>query len=313
MKSTRRAAMIATVLALASTGAYAQTNRVLYLDGVDDYLQIQRPVSNSFTFEVWVNLQTTSSNNATPAWCGPIYDNHYNHGDEDFGFYMAGRTPGLAIGNPWAATSSVPVNLGSWVHVAAVRDVPNTEARVYINGNLVGSQTVTDARVLDQEPTVWIGRNHRTAYLSFETRLHAYIDECRLWNRALTQGEIQSNMFNVLSGSEAGLVTYLNFDSNNFNDKTPFANHATASGSPAIVQTNAWNTNSVILAAEVANVMGVQFSTTAAQWYSLHYNTNLVTTNWYDCGLRVLGDGGPRWFFDPAGFSPLKFYKVKQE
>ena len=74
MKTRTRAAVTAIALTLAATAASAQSNRVLYLDGVDDYLEIQRPVSNLFTFEVWVNLQTTCSNNATPAWCGPIYE-----------------------------------------------------------------------------------------------------------------------------------------------------------------------------------------------------------------------------------------------
>mgnify|MGYP001180986764 CR=1 FL=1 len=313
MKTRTRATVAAIALTLAATAASAQSNRVLYLDGVDDYLQIQRPVSNSFTFEIWVNLQTTCSNNATPAWCGPIYDNHYNHGDRDFGFYFAGQTPGLAVGNPWAVTSSIPVNLGSWVHIAAVRDIANTQALMYVNGTLVSSQTATDAGVLNAEPTVWIGRNHRTAYLGFETRLKAYVDECRFWNTVRTQTQIQTNMFRVLSGSEPGLVTYLNFDATNFTDKTSFGNNATTFGSPSIVATNSFTDSPALISTAVDAVIGVQFSTLPSTWYSLQYNTNITTTNWYDAGLRVLGDGGPRWFFDPAGFSALKFYKVRQE
>lgn len=289
----------------------AQSNRVLYLDGVDDYLQIQRPVSNSFTFEIWMNLQAVCSNNATPAWCGPIYDNHYNSGDRDFGFYMAGQAPGLAVGNPWAVAPTTPVNLGSWVHLAAVRDIANTQALLYVNGSLVASLSASDAGVLNQEPTVWIGRNHRTAYLGFETRLKAYIDECRFWNTARTQTEIQTNMFRVLSGSESGLVTYLNFDANNFTDKTAYTNNATAYGSPTLVLTNIYSTGVVILASEVANVSGIGFGTFPAQWYSLSYSTNIAATNWIDSGLRILGTGATRTFFDPAGFDATKFYRVQ--
>ena len=310
----RTAVVVAAIGVISAVPVQAQ-NRVLYLDGVDDYLQISRPVSDSFTLEVWINLQTEGVTNTTPAKCTPIYDNHYNHGDEDFGFYVAGTTPSLAVRNPWSVTSTVPLQVGSWTHIAAVRDLGAGESRIYINGQLTGTGDPRSG-TLDQESTVWIGRNKRTSYPGgggYEERLHAYVDECRFWNRALTQGEIQTNLFEVLSGSESGLVTYLNFDGDDFEDETSAANHATAYGSPTIIQTNTFDSDLVITAATVGDVVGVEFETLSGQWYELEYNTNLITTNWTDAGLRVLGDGGSRWFFDPAGFTPMKFYRVVEE
>ena len=255
---------------------------------------------------------------SNPTWdfCTPIYDCGFDYGNADFGLYVDGMTVRFWFcGNQYgsSATSSVPLTVGAWTHIAAVRDRESATSLVYLNGTLVGTGGIGDHWDLNQQDTMWIGRSHWAAYNSNEKWLNANLDECRIWNRVLPQSEIQANMFRTLSGTETGLVTYLNFNANNFNDLTTNANNGTAYGSPSIILTNGFNTNLLILAAEVGNVMGVQFGTAASQWYSLQYNTNIITTNWIDAGLRVLGDGGPRWFFDPAGFTPLKFYRVRQE
>jgi hypothetical protein len=312
MKNTRRAAMIATVFALTATGAYAQTNRVLYLDGVNDYLSLSRPVADSFTIEFWMNPSAPGTSNATWYLSTAIIDNSWDHGVQDYGIYLDSLRPGFATDNNRIATSSMDASVGQWTHFAFSRDKTTGICKVFLNGTAVGEGTGSTASLTTQV-TTWIGWGHWLSHDGLNRRFSGYLDEVRFWNRVLSVAEIQTNMFRTLTGSESGLVTYFNFDANNFNDKTTLSNHATAYGSPAIILTNVYNVAPTIFAAEVADVMGVQFGTTAGLWYSLQFSTNLISTSWTDTGLRVLGDGTSRWFFDPAGFTPVKFYKVRQE
>lgn len=67
-------------------------------------------------------------------------------------------------------SSTVSINTGQWVHVAAVRDasVPaNKQLRVYVNGSLSGTTTDTTTGSLANGQAVWIGRyNAGTRYLT---------------------------------------------------------------------------------------------------------------------------------------------------
>ncbi len=56
------------------------------------------------------------------------------------------------------------------------------------------------------------------------------IDEVRVWNRALSQTEIQTSMSRRLTGQEVGLVGYWDFDADTANDKSAFGNHGTLVG-----------------------------------------------------------------------------------
>ena len=287
----------------------AQTNRVLLLDGTNDYLAINNLVTNSFTLELWINLQANGVVDASPGLGTPLFSAVATSHPNWWNFRLDGNYPTLNI-EAAKAQSTVPLPLGSWTHVAATRDMNTHNVLIYVNGVLLG-QATDGFGTLNNQPYIWIGRSNWGAYITDERWLSAYVDECRFWNRALSQSEIQSNMFVVLTGSEPGLVTYLNFDGNNFNDTSGSGNNATASGSPAIVLTNSFVGSPVIHGTTLGSVMGMQFTTAPSQWYSLQYNSNIAASNWVDAGMRVKGDGGTRWFFDPAGFSPLKFYRVE--
>ncbi|MGC3979393.1 MAG: hypothetical protein QM751_14925 [Paludibacteraceae bacterium] len=55
-------------------------------------------------------------------------------------------------------------------------------------------------------------------------------DEVRFWNVARTPAQIEATKSTTLSGGEAGLVTYYNFDNQNANDLTSNAKNATVNG-----------------------------------------------------------------------------------
>ncbi|HET9119245.1 MAG TPA: PQQ-dependent sugar dehydrogenase, partial [Solirubrobacterales bacterium] len=77
-----------------------------------------------------------------------------------------------------------PVN--AWTDVAFTYD--GLTARLYINGNLVSSRAMSGAIQTTNSP-LWIGGNS-----PYGEYFQGLIDEARVYNRALTQAEVQSDM-----------------------------------------------------------------------------------------------------------------------
>ena len=101
------------------------------------------------------------------------------------------------------------------------------ELNIYLNFWRVG-QTHTDVS------DVFIGRG--SPEWSFGEYFHGEIDEMRVWNVVRTQEQIQANMDKVLTGNEAGLVGYWNFDGGTANDRSPNGNHGVLKGDAKIVE-----------------------------------------------------------------------------
>jgi hypothetical protein len=82
------------------------------------------------------------------------------------------------------APSVLPVN--SWTHVAATYD--GAQLRFYVNGALVASTLVSGSYQVNTNP-LWIGGN--AVYGEY---FQGKLDDLRVYNRALTQAEIQEDM-----------------------------------------------------------------------------------------------------------------------
>ena len=77
----------------------------------------------------------------------------------------------------------------NWEHMAVVIDSENSVLKLYLNGNLVGTDTTlrnapSDMGVTDQN---WLGRSQWSADGYFDGML----DDFRIYNRALSDGEIK--------------------------------------------------------------------------------------------------------------------------
>ena len=129
-------------------------------------------------------------------------------------------------GQGGGVNSNTALELKKWYHLASVVtfDGTNSTMKIYINGNLdvEGSQA---------------GKTHNAkGDLTMGSGLTGKMDEAALFNRALTQAEIQAKMQSrTLSGSEAGLVGYWSFDDGRgktATDNTLNGNHGALSGTP---------------------------------------------------------------------------------
>ncbi len=135
-------------------------------------------LSSAMTLEAWVNPATT-----TAAWRDVIYkgnDNYYLEGTSDSGGRpAAGGTFGDTYG-----TSALAVN--TWSYLAVSYD--RTTIRLYVNGTQVSSLAATGAIASSTNP-LSIGSD--SLYGQY---FQGLIDDVRVYNTALTQAQIQTDM-----------------------------------------------------------------------------------------------------------------------
>ena len=94
---------------------------------------------------------------------------------------------------------------GDVFHVACTYSHTEKVMRIYLNGKQVGTKSLTS-----QSYTTW-NVHWDTATntdLEFGTGGNADMQEVRIWSDKRTQAELEGNMLNRLSGTEAGLVGY---------------------------------------------------------------------------------------------------------
>ena len=97
-----------------------------------------------------------------------------------------------------AGRSAVPV--GRWSDVAVTYD--GAMLRLYVDGRQVSSRAATGTLQISRDP-LWIGGNQ-----PYGEYFNGLIDETRVYNRALTAGEIQTDMNTPLNwtGLPSGLL-----------------------------------------------------------------------------------------------------------
>ena len=198
-------------------------NTKAYKGVADSYLTY--PISsfkgNEFTVGLWVNL------NASPDRSGIITvgatpDNRNN----GFRLFREGSATeqriklnvGIGTGEVWNDGDVVNPKTGDWVHVAIA--VTATENTIYINGTPVRTSVMASPINWDGCSNMEIGSGGPTfSYWNHKSDLSKY-DEMRIFNRALTAGEIQ-NLINDDSPyvpKYAGEILYMPFEEST-NDK----------------------------------------------------------------------------------------------
>ena len=113
------------------------------------------------------------------------------------------------------------VTLDKWTHIAYVRDGVDDSARIYVNGILSSTVVLDHDYPTKGDSNLVIGLYN--GYESGESSYSGLMDEIRIWNKALSDEEIQANMGIELNGDEDGLVAYYNFNEQSGNvlkDKT---------------------------------------------------------------------------------------------
>jgi hypothetical protein len=209
------------------------------LDGVNNYISIPKSSSLNFsgaiTIEAWIKPEAIDGTRNIVAHGYPytstnelvlrMENGHYEIGIGRQGNYMA-RIP-------------IPKEDGkgrAWVHLAGVYDEKLRQWILYRNG-IAGAPNMTDNGSILIEADWGIGANANPDNSTTTPHRRFFkggIDEIRIWRKARTQQEIQSDMNRRLIGNETGLVGYWHFENGEARDYSRYQNNGTLVGNPAV-------------------------------------------------------------------------------
>lgn len=179
-------------------------NGIDFSNGSDDYVMIpddpSLEMTGDFTIEFWLN---------TSAIGNKIILEKGSSNTEYSVQQFSGNIIGLNVNSGQMSTVG-SYNDGLWHHVAIVYRGPSN-GTIYIDGVDDTDNTITLGTPSFSSGALALGNRAGSSSLSIE----GIIDEVRIWSDERTQEEILKNMFTTLSGTEAGLVSYYNFDQSN--------------------------------------------------------------------------------------------------
>ena len=104
------------------------------------------------------------------------------------------------------------ITLNKWHHVAGVVDTSQNSVKIYIDGVMVGSNDFRrNQNIYESSLPVRIGGSHEEEWVTHASFI-GQIDRVSVWDVALTEHEIRSNMNARLKGDEPDLIAYWEFD-----------------------------------------------------------------------------------------------------
>lgn len=182
------------------------TLRPGYFDGVDDYIDTGSQATElgtaDFTLEAWV--KTNAVDTAQAILSSNDGDSTWERGEKSFYLNQNGIVSFVGYGNEYIRGTTA-VNDGQWHHVAVTWNVDGSAGNIYVDGVLdTNSSTNYVANNANNAgDTFKIGRpNYQEAPAYF----HGQIDSLRVWNRPLSETEVQTYMTQVPDTSATGLV-----------------------------------------------------------------------------------------------------------
>ncbi|MFI8952586.1 LamG domain-containing protein [Streptomyces sp. NPDC053750] len=165
------------------------TDMGLTLNGTTDYAATSSSVVDtraSYTVSAWAMLKPGVTHNQTVlGQDGGFYSGFYlTYREEEKTWTLSTSPKDATDGNitEQKVTATQPAARGVWTHLAAVYDAPQKQIRLYVNGRLQGSDTVSAAWAA--EGPLQIGRVlWRDGYTDY---FAGSIDEVTVWQQALT-------------------------------------------------------------------------------------------------------------------------------
>jgi uncharacterized protein len=163
----------------------------------------------------------------------PSADNNILSGRNHAFFMPNGGYLGAGHNDQWGLVRDSSVSpANTWLHVAVTYDSQTRVICLYRDGLLV-SQASNVPPFEPSDRTLQIG-SHNSLFL-----FKGQMTEARVWNKVLSQTEIQSHLSHRLVGNEPGLVAYWPLNEGagaTVKDQTKNANHGTIAGNAVWVQ-----------------------------------------------------------------------------
>ena len=172
-------------------------------DGVNDYITIPNSAStnisgNAITLSMWINPQPLASGNSVvigKLWNTTQSSPFYQYGLELGGGNRTDFYVGTASG-PRVALAGTTLPFNQWSYLAITFD--GAQVRTYVNGTLVNTQALS-ATITARGNPMNIGADASTAQF-----YKGMLDDLRIYNRVLTQAQVQSDMTTPVGGPAVG-------------------------------------------------------------------------------------------------------------
>lgn len=179
---------------------FSQQGAALDFDGVNDYVDCGNILPTSYTKEAWIYVKSLNT-----------YNNIVSGGEPDgmHAFWVpvsnSGKLSAGHNGDWFSVQDSVPLSINTWHHVAVTYDAEATTMKLYKDGELIS--TNTEVYPVYERNMVRLG-----AFNNADNVFKGTMDEVRIWNRALSIGEMANNMNCELAGPKTGLIAYYKFN-----------------------------------------------------------------------------------------------------
>jgi hypothetical protein len=181
-----------------STGKYGSA---LTFNGVDSYVEMPNSsiLNNAnFTIEAWIYLAADVENNTQARIVSKQQTTRKSCSFDIFGKGYGGSTANqlllsIGTGTTWINfLSTTHLSNQTWYHVAGTHE--GTTSKIYIDGHLDKNGT-TSTQITDNAGVLTIGCQKMTeGFTDAAYFFNGTIDEVRIYNRALSQEEIQGDM-----------------------------------------------------------------------------------------------------------------------
>lgn len=206
------------------------TAYALAFNGQNNYITLNNPASLNFTgqmtIEAWVRPQATDG-------LRNIVAHGYTRSPNGEVFLRIGNGSyqiGSWDGQEYLTSAAIPASdIGNWVHLAGLYD--GMSWRLYRNGLEVSANQAARGAIAISENWAIGARGTGT-----ERFFQGQIQDVRIWNRALSNGEIRMNMSRRLRGDEPGLVGYWQLNEG----QGTVANDLTRNGNAGTIQGVQW-------------------------------------------------------------------------
>lgn len=181
---------------------------ILELDGYGSYVELPQGLGadlEEFTVEFRVRWDHFGYYDSPLHFGDTTNAVAFNHGEGGFRSPVAFVQPGNLA--PVKAVGGSVLEEGRWIHLAATAGAGGL--RLYANGICVATNaTALPAGLLGHSPLRWLGRSPWTDNGYFRGAL----DDVCLWNRVLSEDELQHRCVSTVTGTEEGLVASWTFE-----------------------------------------------------------------------------------------------------
>jgi hypothetical protein len=206
------AAAVGDLTAPSGRAAFSLAGQALYLDGEDDQVEVDLPPlpeTSDFSVEVWFKSSGPLVGDATLVELVQVFRVFFTKtGGVSLAVHTQDADFPLTVHSP-----PTTLNDGAWHHVAGAWTHLTKTATLYVDGVQSGEESFggVDGRggLLPLSTLLFVGRAYSDTAASF---FNGFVDDVRLWRKALSASHVASYMNTALAATEPGLLVYYPFD-----------------------------------------------------------------------------------------------------